>query len=245
MMRPDLPPSVLTGPLGARRIWGWTSADLAPVVQAARNADCTVNDMFLAALAGGYRRYLAERGEPLASLVLRAIVPVSRRTARQSVGPGNLSAAIFVELPVDLTEPHHRLTTVSARTADQKSRRVADATAALVRAADHIPSALLARGAGAYGRARQGRVNVVASNIPGPTQPRYFAGRRVLELIPFVPIAQQIRASAAMLTYAGRLTISMTGDADALPDLDHLIAAVGAELHDLSASPLDTGSSAL
>src|SRR5699024_2231935 len=28
-------------------------------------------------------------------------------------------------------------------------------------------------------------------------------------------------------TYAGRLTISMTGDADALPDLERLIAAVG------------------
>ena len=123
---------------------------------------------------------------------------------------------------------------MAERTAEQKSRQVADATAALVRAADHIPAALFARGARAYGRARQGRVNVVASNIPGPSEPRYLAGRRVLELIPFVPIAQEIRASAAMLTYAGRLTISITGDADALPDLDRLIAAVGQELHELS-----------
>lgn len=124
---------------------------------------------------------------------------------------------------------------MASRTAEQKSREVADATAALVRAADHIPAALFARGARAYGRARQGRVNVVASNVPGPPELRYLAGRQVLELVPFVPIAQEIRASSAMVTYAGRLTISITGDADALPDVDRLIAAVGRELHDLSA----------
>ena len=234
VMRPDLPPSVLTGPLGPRRIWGWTAVDLAPVVRATRKAPCTVNDVFLAALAGGYRRYLLERGEPLTTLVLRAIVPVSRRTPGQPVRPGNLSSAMFIELPVDLPDPHDRLAAVAARTAEQKSREVPDATAALVRAADHIPAPLFARGARGYGRAQQGRVNVVASNIPGPSEPQCLAGRRVLELIPFVPIAQQIRASAAMLTYAGRLTISITGDADALPDLDRLVAAVGRELHHLS-----------
>lgn len=47
VMRPDLPPSVLTGPLGSRRIWGWEDVDLAAVVRATRTADCTVNDVFL------------------------------------------------------------------------------------------------------------------------------------------------------------------------------------------------------
>lgn len=234
VMRPDLPPSVLTGPLGPRRIWGWTGVDLKSVVRATRNAHCTVNDVFLAALAGGYRRYLLDRGEPLTAMVLRAIVPVSRRSPGQPVRPGNLSSAMFIDLPVGLANARDRLAAVSARTAEQKSREVADATAALVRAADHIPAALFARAARAYGRARQGRVNAVASNVPGPPESQYLAGRRVLELIPFVPIGQQIRASAAMLTYAGRLTISITGDADALPDLDHLIAATGEELHELS-----------
>lgn len=234
VMRPDLPPSVLTGPLGPRRIWGWTGTDLAAAERVARDAHCTVNDVFLAALTGGYRRYLLERGEPLAELVLRAIVPVSGRTPGRPVRPGNLSSAMFIELPVGLAEPGERLAAVAARTAEQKALQVPDATAALVRAADHIPAALFARAARAYAHAPQGRVNVVASNIAGPGQPRSLAGRRVLALIPFLPIAQQIRASAAMLTYAGRLTISVTGDADALPDVDRLTAAIGGELQELS-----------
>jgi diacylglycerol O-acyltransferase len=191
--------------------------------------------VFLAALAGGYRRYLLERGEALDGLVLRAIVPVARGVAGRPARAGNLASAMFVELPVDLADPAARLAAVTARTTEQKSREVADATAAVVRMADHIPAALFARGARAYGRAGQGRVNVVASNIRGPSQTQYLVGRRLLELLPYVPIAQEIRASAAMVSYAGRITIGITGDAEALPDVDRLIDAVGRELGDLVA----------
>jgi diacylglycerol O-acyltransferase len=57
----------------------------------------------------------------------------------------------------------------------------------------------------------------------------------VLELIPYVPTAQQIRASAAMVSYAGGLTVGITADAETLPDADRLIAAVGQEFSDLVA----------
>jgi diacylglycerol O-acyltransferase len=235
VLRPDLPPSILTGPLGRQRIWGWTRADLAQVTRVAQTAGCTVNDVYLAALAGGYRRYLLDRGERLEAMVLRAIVPVSRRVPGQAVRPGNLVSAMFVELPVDLADPAARLHEVAARTAEQRSRAVADATAAVVRMFDHIPAALFAWGARVYGRSGQGRVNVVASNVPGPPQVRYLAGRRVLELVPYVPTAQEVRATAAMISYAGRLTIGITGDAAALPDVDRLIVAVGREFSELVA----------
>jgi diacylglycerol O-acyltransferase len=38
-----------------------------------------------------------------------------------------------------------------------------------------------------------------------------------------------------MVSYAGRLTVGITADADALPDADRLIAAVGQEFSDLVA----------
>ena len=230
---PDLPPSVLTGPLGPQRIWGWTTTDLAPVAWAAQDADATVNDVYLAALAGGLRRFLLDRGEPVDSIVVRAIVPVSTRTAGQPLSPGNLASAMFVVLPVDAADASTRLAAVAARTADQKARGVPLATAAVVRMADHIPAVLLARGARAYGRSGQGRVNLVASNVRGPAQERHLLGSRLVELVPWVPTAQEIRVSTAMVTCGGRMTISITGDARALPDVDDLIAAVGQELADL------------
>lgn len=239
VLRPDLPPSVLNGPLSDRRTWGWAGADLAGVTRVARTAGCTVNDVFLAALSGGYRRYLLGRGEPVDRLVLRAIVPVSRRVPGQPGQPGrsaNLSSAMFVELPVALAEPEARLAAVASRTAEQKSQGVADATAAVVRMADHVPAPLFARAARVYGRSGQGRVNVVATNVPGPARTQYLAGRRLIELVPWVPVAQEIRASAAAVSYDGRLTIGITGDCGSLPDVDRLVVAVGHELHALVAA---------
>jgi len=235
LRRPDLPASVLNGPLGPRRCWGWIGADLEAVVRAAHAAGCGLNDVYLAALAGGYRRYLLDRGEHLDGLLLRAIVPVSRRIAGHPLQQGNLASAMFVTLPVQLGEPAARLAALTSQTARQKSLGVAEATAAVVRLADHIPAPLFAYGARAYARAGQRRVNVVASNIRGPAAPQYLAGRRLLELVPYVPTAQEIRTTTAMMTCAGRVTIGITGDADALPDIGRLVTAVGQELHDLAA----------
>jgi diacylglycerol O-acyltransferase len=38
-----------------------------------------------------------------------------------------------------------------------------------------------------------------------------------------------------MVSYAGRITIGITADAEALPDVARLIAAVGGEIGDLAA----------
>jgi diacylglycerol O-acyltransferase len=150
------------------------------------------------------------------------------------VQPGNLASAMFVVLPTDLEDAPARLAAVAARTAEQKARGVPAATAAVVRMADHIPAILLARGARAYGRSGQGRVNLVASNVRGPATQPHLLGRRLLELIPWVPTAEEVRVSTAMVTCAGRLTIGITGDTAALPDLDALVAAVARELAELA-----------
>jgi diacylglycerol O-acyltransferase len=237
---PDLPPSVLTGTLGAQQGWGWTSTDLAPLARTVGAAGATVNDAYIAALAGGLRRFLLGRGEPVESIVVRAIVPVSgrahevHRTRAEQLQPGNLASAMFVVLPVDLGDAQARLVAVAARTAEQKAHGVPAATAAVVRSADHIPAVLLARGARAYGHSGQGRVNLVASNVRGPATEQRLLGRRLLELIPWLPTAEEVRVSTAMVTCAGRLTIGITGDAAALPDLDDLVAAVARELTDLT-----------
>ena len=237
---PDLPPSILTGPLGAQQGWGWASTELAPLARKAGASGATVNDAYLAALAGGLRRFLLDRGDSVDSIVVRAIVPVSGRLPErhdrtgESVQPGNLASAMFVVLPTDVEDARARLAAVAARTAEQKARKVPAATAAVVRMADHIPAVLLARGARAYGRSGQGRVNLVASNVRGPATPQHLLGHRLIELIPWVPTAEEVRVSTAMVTCAGRLTIGITGDAAALPDLDDLLAAVARELADLS-----------
>jgi diacylglycerol O-acyltransferase / wax synthase len=234
VVRPDLPPSVLNGPLSGQRLWGWTGVDLAPMMDIRAATGCTVNDIFLAALTGGLRRYLLERGEPLDTLVLRALVPVARRRKPGSGARTNETSAMFVNLPVEVVDPVGQLNQVMQRTAEQKSQGVARGTDAVVRMADHIPAPLLAHAARRYVLAGQGRVNVAASNVPGPREVRRLGGRTLVEFVPYIPVALDVRCTFALVTYAERLTIGITADAVALPDLDRLVGAVGQALQDLA-----------
>jgi diacylglycerol O-acyltransferase len=235
VVRPDLPPSILNGPLSGDRLWGWTRIDLAPLADLRTATGCTVNDIYLAALTGGLRRYLLERGDPVDQLVLRAIVPVSARRGPGSATATHETSAMFVNLPVDVADPAGQLAAVMKRTAEQKSQEVATGTDAVVRLADHIPAPLLARASRAYIRAGQGRVNVAATNVPGPRETRHLCGRQLLEFVAYIPVALDVRATFALVSYAGRATIGITADAAALPDLDRLVDSVGSALGELAA----------
>jgi diacylglycerol O-acyltransferase len=234
VVRPDLPPSILNGPLSGERLWGWTGIDGGSLADLRAATGCTVNDIFLAALTGGLREYLLDRGEPLDDLVLRTIVPVS---GRRSAGPGgatNETSAMFVNLPVAVADPAERLAVVMQRTAEQKSQEVATGTDAVVRWANHIPAPLLARASRRYVLAGQRRVNVAATNVPGPRQVRHLGGQQLLEFVPYIPVALDVRCTFALVSYADRLTIGITADAVALPDMDRLVDAVGRSLHELA-----------
>jgi diacylglycerol O-acyltransferase len=57
----------------------------------------------------------------------------------------------------------------------------------------------------------------------------------LVEFVPYIPVALDVRCTFAMVSYAGRATIGITGDAAALPDLERLVESVGLALGDLSA----------
>lgn len=229
---PDLPPSPVAGPLGPDRCWGWLTYGLADLGAAAHASGATVNDVLLAGLAGAYRRQLALAGELRDDTRLRAIVPVAMHDA---VGrrTGNLDAAFFVVLPVHEPDPALRLADVTRQTREAKATGVATGTHAVVRLADHVPTPVLDRAARAYVRHGQRRVNVAASNVPGPSHQLRVAGRPLVEIVPWMPIALEVRTSCALLSYAGRAAVSVTTDAASVPDVDRLLADLGASLDEL------------
>ncbi len=58
--------------------------------------------------------------------------------------------------------------------------------------------------------------------MPGPQQPLYGMGRRLLDFIPSAPIATTVRAGIAIFSYCGNVTFGVTGDFTASPGLDVL-----------------------
>jgi WS/DGAT/MGAT family acyltransferase len=90
----------LNQPIGARRELAVVSVELDNLREIRNGLGGTLNDVVLAAAAGGLRRLLLGRGEELPEAGLRAMVPVNLRTAGDRLAMGNRISSLFVHLPV-------------------------------------------------------------------------------------------------------------------------------------------------
>jgi len=79
----------------------------------------------------------------------------------------------------------------------------------------------------------QRSVVTTATNVPGPREPLYALGRRLVEIIPYVPIASTVRTGVAILTYCDRLAIGVTGDYDRASDIDVLCRGIERSMAEL------------
>jgi diacylglycerol O-acyltransferase / wax synthase len=228
------PRTSLGVPPGWRRRVAWVRTGLAEAKAVGADAGATVNDVALTAVAGGLRSLLLGRGEAVpGDLVLKALVPVSVRRPDEAGDLGNRVSGVFAPLPVGIVDPAERLGAIAAATLRMKGRHEASATDAFLHAADLLPPVAIR--ALVRGLEHQASVNLVVTNVPGPPFPLYFYGARMLEAFPAVPLAANMSVGAAILSYDGALTVSLTADADACPDVDVLAAGIERDLDELGA----------
>jgi WS/DGAT/MGAT family acyltransferase len=227
------PTSVLNGPLGPHRRWGWARAELSDIKRVKEAAGCTVNDVVLAGIAGGLRAYLQARGEDVENTTIRSLVPVSVRTEAHQGRLGNQVTGMFADLPVKVPDPRERLEAVARQLDHLKHSGQAVGVEAMLSAGDFVPATLMTLGARVYARTGQRVINTVTTNIPGPQYPIYLVGRRMLEMFPYIPVALGVRISIGIMSYDGHLAIGVTGDYDAVPDLDILCTAIEESLAEL------------
>jgi WS/DGAT C-terminal domain len=69
--------------------------------------------------------------------------------------------------------------------------------------------------------------------VPGPRQPLYGMGRRIVEIVPYVPIATTMRTGVSIFTYCDHVTFGITGDFAASPYLDVLARGIEDSLAEL------------
>ena len=196
--------------------------------------------MVLAIVSGGLRDLLEERGESVADRTVRALVPVSVRRPGERGVYNNRVSAMFAELPVGIADPAERLESLRAQMDGLKQSKQAVAGDVLTSLSGFAPPMLLAMGARLAARSPSLGLQTGVTNVPGPQQPLYTLGRRLLESFPFVPVIGHVRISIAIFSYDGGLYIGVTGDYDSSNDIDVLTAGVEhsmAELSELVAGP--------
>jgi diacylglycerol O-acyltransferase / wax synthase len=223
------PQTSLNHPVGPDRRLAIVRGRLELTKQLAHAHQAKVNDVVLAAVAGGLRQLLAGRGEDVQGLVQRAMVPISLHQEQPGQARGNQPGWMMVPLPLGEPDPVRRLELIAAETAARTHKARPQAGSGIFR---------FVAGQRAWYRhfPRQRSVNLVVTNVPGPPVPLYLAGARLLELFPVVPVMGNLTLVVAVLSYAGQLNLTAVADQDGCPDLEVFAQGVRNTLDELTRS---------
>ena len=214
--------SSLSGHIGRQRRYTWARASLDDVKAIKRKLGGTVNDVALAAISGGFRTLLLARGEEPGPHMVRSLVPVSVRAPGEEDVYNNQVSAVLADLPVHLADPVERLAAVQAELLALNTSREAEAGEALTAVGRYTPFPVASWWVRLGFALPQRDIVTVTTNVPGPQQPLYGMGRRIAEIIPYVPIATTLRTGVSIFSYCGKMTFGITGDFATSPDLDVL-----------------------
>jgi WS/DGAT/MGAT family acyltransferase len=228
--------TLLDRPIGAARELAFSAFPLADLkaIGGAMPGHVTVNDVFLAGVAGGLREWLVHAGERLPRL--RAQIPVSLHHRDEGEAElGNRDSFLNVDLPVSDPDPIARLKAINAQTATRKqhadAQELYDLFHALARfkhldrAAQHLA-----------GSPREFSLSI--SNVPGPRGELRVLGRPVERLFSVAEPADRHALRASAISASGLVGIGLCTDPDAVPGVGTLGEAIDSSLAELRAAAL-------
>lgn len=219
----NVPRTIFNAPVSPHRVIDGVRLELADVKRvrsAVRGA--TVNDVLLATVGGGIRAYLGARDElPAESLV--AMVPVSVRDPSEEGAGGNHVSAMFVSLATTIADPVERLSAVQDATARSKALNNAIGARTLTELTTVVPGALAGlatRLSTRTGLTARGGLpyNTVVTNVPGPTEPLYFAGAELVTFYGIGMIHDGMGLMNVINSYLGQVIITINSDREMMPD---------------------------
>jgi diacylglycerol O-acyltransferase / wax synthase len=228
------PATLYNKPIGPHRRYTWVRANLTDLKAIKNELGGTVNDVVLATVAGALGKHLRRRGQNTDGLELKAMVPVSVRADVERGALGNRVAAMMAPLPVWCQDPVARLDIVRDELKGLKSGGQAVGAQVLTELSGFAPTTVMAQASRVMSRQRF--FNLVVTNVPGPQQPLYLAGRRMIDPFPMVPLVKNQGLGIALLSYAGRINFGLVGDYDVMWDLDDFANDVQESLAELAAA---------
>ncbi len=204
-------------------------------VKAIKNAmGATVNDVVMGACTGGIRAYLEEKGA-LPDEPLVAMVPVSIRTGEETEKWTNRVSGLLATLPTNEPDLGERVRKVHEAMVAGKDMFNAIPADMLTDFAQFPSPALFARATRMATRFRLGErleppINLVISNVPGPREALYSTGAKLLHYYPVSTITDGQGLNITVQSYLDTLDWGLVACRDLIPDLDHLLDLIVAEM---------------
>ncbi|HEX5860532.1 MAG TPA: wax ester/triacylglycerol synthase family O-acyltransferase [Nocardioides sp.] len=241
----DVPRVSFNGALTAERTFTTASLPLSEVKEVRHRHGVSVNDVVLGVVAGALRMWMDDRGEhPGRPLV--AGVPVS--TDAPGSGPrlgGNRVSNLFTSLATDLDDPHARLHQISRTTTASKVVQQTLGPRMLIDWVQFAPPAPLSGFMRLYSRTRAASrhpaaLNLVVSNVPGPTEHVTIGGTRLDDLFSVGPILEGTGLNVTAWSYVDRMNFSLLGCPALVEDLASLASRLRPALDELLTMEVDT-----
>jgi hypothetical protein len=186
----------------------------------AKATDASLNDVFVAAVLGGVRRYHERHGSEPEQL--RMTLPINLRQGDDDAG-GNRFAPARFPVPAAIEDPRERIGAIGELVREWRGEPALQMTAMLAGILNRLPTATTTALFGGMLRC----CDFVTSNIPGAPVPVYFAGARVERLYAFAPPAGAA-FNVALISHCDTCCVGIVIDTTAVPDPDVLIGCLHA-----------------
>jgi diacylglycerol O-acyltransferase len=176
----------------------------------------TVNDAFVAGVAGGLARYHVVHGTPVETL--RMLMPVNVRGGEKADSAGNQFAPARFEVPVGIANPAERIRAIGKLCRAQRDEPALPWIEEITSVLGALPPALTM---GLFG-AMQKTTDFTTSNVPGPRRTTWMSGARIVGFMPFGPLAGA-SVNCSVFSYDGVMHVGINIDPAAVPDPDLLL----------------------
>ncbi|OSC41513.1 WS/DGAT/MGAT family O-acyltransferase [Mycobacterium decipiens] len=225
------PRTMLNVAVGGARRCAAQSWPLDRVTSVKDAAGVSINDVVLAMCAGALREYLDDN-DALPDTPLVAMVPVSLRNARDSVG-GNMVGAVLCNLATHLDDPADRLDAIHASMRGNKN-----VLSQLPRAQAMALSLLLLSPAAlntlpGMAKATPPPFNVCISNVPGARTPLYLNGARLVGNYPMSLVLNGQALNITLTSTADSLDFGLVGCRRSVPHLQRVLSHLETSLKEL------------
>jgi WS/DGAT/MGAT family acyltransferase len=207
---PDGPLSpIMTGRSTTYR-FGTFSLPFRQIQRTARDSGQSVNDVFMAAVAGGMRRYHERHGAEVDEL--RFNLPISLR-GNDSGNAANAVTIARFHVPVGEANPEVRMRLIGEVVSQWRAEPALGFADGLADLSRFVPVELLAQAARAS--------DVTTSNVMGVPVPVYLVGAQVLQMFPLVATIGAA-VNVTMITYDGKAEVGFSADEAAVDDIENL-----------------------
>lgn len=183
---------------------------------AAKAAGGTLNDAFVAAVAGGLRRYHEHHGAEVDAL--RMTMPINVRTEGTADVAGNQFVPARFTVPVAIDDPADHMRAIHELVDQQRQEPANALVEPLAIVLNRLPTTAVTA---LFGSMIKGS-DFTTSNVPGAPIPIYIAGAQVEAMIPFGPLAG-VALNVTLLSNLDEVHIGINSDMAAVPDPDVLL----------------------